>query len=633
VDFGRWGNLVMKEGEAQGLEGETLQAWAMGKRDKLFEAIVTANLDSEDPSKIAAVEGLLSQLPEGVLSQTQSQALGRLVEKKTLESNAVSWAAGGLSQGRSYQDMLEEADALAADNPELAKHYFRELDARYLAGKRAEADARSNLLQQLSEKIVGGQVLSADELQQARSQGILFDLEKLQNDVEQERDRTTKEGQKFFAIYDNNIKDLLDTFRSGAHVFEVGRREGLSFADARSLAGQYNRYSQSTAAGQRNSGKSSSSRVEFDVLDTDEDQVIETRLFELDSLTAARHNVAKYRDRVKRPYQSDTTGYNYAIRMMVNRFKIDTISIANDLLAQEKEGAVIDRNQILQKAAELAYKRGFLDDEKRQNKYTMEYQYRPEVPEDLAPYMVQAREDLQEALRAKTVAQSLVLEPQVSGLPGSLVTRPESLEQLALSQIFDPQAARALTQADIQASSAFAQRTISDYDVQARAEVLRNEKQEADRKRETAERDAARRGIAQQMLSLNPAKLKAVLEGSEIVEGRNIFGQKTYTKTPQIFGPQWDYGPGFEWRKTSFLALPEVRALKEKWQSSVAVDEDFEEQWETFALQFMPLRKNDMDYMPKEVRDRLNNLPRATDAGYLTRFQALERAYAVRGDN
>ena len=30
VDFGRWGNLVMKEGEARGLEGETLQAWAMG---------------------------------------------------------------------------------------------------------------------------------------------------------------------------------------------------------------------------------------------------------------------------------------------------------------------------------------------------------------------------------------------------------------------------------------------------------------------------------------------------------------------------------------------------------------------------------------------------------------------------
>lgn len=616
VDFGRWGNLVMKEGEARGLEGKTLQAWAMGKRDKLFEAIVTASLDSEDPSKIAAVEGLLSQLPEGFLSQTQSQALSDLVQKKSAQFNAFAWASQAFQSKKTYQEAYQEIDELAATDPRTAKARSEALDSRYNAGRKAELEARADLRQRLEDKIYNRDPLTSEEIQQARRQGIAFDLEKFQNNVETERDQTTPSGKSVYASLLNNIPALMD-IGNGAQVFAYARSKGMSYADATYLAGQRNRYDEDASTGRRSSGKSKSSRVDFDVFDTDEDQVVETALFHLDGKNAKDKSLVPYRRRVSSPYGGNQTEANYALRMMVNKFKIDVMDVANSILAQVPDNETVNRNEILQQAAKVVYERGWSNEDHTVNRYTTEYAYLPDVPDDVRALMPQAREDLRKQQRNEAVQRALAGDPAMIRSGGMMIQQ-QFLEQAAAANIFDPTMARALSGAMRQASSVEATSTISEADVQARAQVMLKQDKESQRLQSEEERQAAHRDIARVLLDLKVSEIKS-----------------TYTST-DIFGREVERGYGqnepanARQRMRNFLALSSVRALRDQW-ANTALDEDWEEEFKAFALQFYPGPKRDEKFFPAQTKVLLKNLPRSSDAPgeTLSRFDALKQRYSI----
>ena len=623
VDFGRWGNLVMKEGEAQGLEGETLQAWAMGKRDKLFEAIVTANLDSEDPSKIAAVESLLSQLPEGVLSQTQSQALADLVEKKSAQSNAFAWAALTFQSKKSYQEALQEIDELAATDPKTAKARLQALDSRYAAGRKAELEARADLRQRLENKIYNREPLTSEEIQQARRQGISFDLEKFQNDVETERDQTTPSGKAVYASLLNNIPALMD-IGNGAQVFAYARSKGMSYADATTLAGQRNRYDEDASTGRRSSGKSKSSRVEFDVFDTDEDQVVETALFHLDGKNAKDKGIVPYRKRVSAPYANNQTEANYALRMMVNRFKIDVMDVANSILAQVPDNEKVNRNEILQQAAKVVYERGWNNEEHTVNRYTTEYAYLPDVPDDVLALIPQAREDLREQQRNEAVQRALAGDPAMLR-SGGMIIQQQFLEQAAVANIFDPVMARALSGAMRQASLVEATSTISEADVQARAQVILQQNRERERLQSEEVRQAAHRDIARSLLELEETELKATYLATDIL-GREVERGLGRDETAKA-----------NLRISKFLGLPALKPLREQW-AKTALNENWEEEFNAFALQFYPGPSRDEKFFPAQTKAmlrRMQGMPRSTDVPgrQLSRFDILRDFYRLGGAN
>lgn len=616
VDFSRFNNLVAEEGRAKGLDGEALQVFAMGKRDELFQSIVTASLDSEDPARIQGVEALMAALPEGVISQTQSQALANLVQDKSAEANAFAWASQSLQNKKTYQEALQEIDELSATNPRLAKARLRALETRFNAGKKAELEARADLQQTLSNKIYQGQPLTAAEKEQARIHGISFDLEKLQNDVESERDRTTPSGKAIYASLYNNIPALAN-IGNGAQVFAFARSKGMSYADATTLAGQRNRYAEDTPTGRRSSGKSKSSRVEFDVFDTDEDQVVETALFHLDGKNAKDKGLVPYRKRVSAPYASNQTEANYALRMMVNRFKIDVMDVANSILAQVPDNETVNRNEILQQAAKVVYERGWSNDEHTVNRYTTEYAYLPDVPDDVGALMPQAREDLREQQRNEAVQRALAGDPAMLQA-GGMIIQQQMLEQAAMANIFDPTMARALSSAMRQASLVEATSTISDADVQARAQVMLEQDQERQRLQDEAVRQAAHRDIARSLLELEGTELKATYLGTDIL-GREVERGVGRDETAKA-----------NLRISKFLGLPALQPLRDQW-AETALDENWEEEFNAFALQFYPGPRRDEKFFPAQTKALLKSLPRSSDVPgeTLSRFGALKQRYSI----
>ncbi len=613
VDFGQLNVLIAEEGEARGLSGDALEVFALGKRDKLFQNIVTAKLDTQDPGQIAQVKELMEALPDGIISKTQKQSLDQLVSGKTMESDAFAWASQLAERGMTYQDGLQEIYSLAKSNPKLAKQYQRELDTRFLASRRAESEQRSGVLQALSDKVVAGESLSAAEIQQARQVGVLFDLEKLQDDVENVRDRTTTSGKAVYAALLNNIPELME-IGNGAEVYAFARSKGMSHQDATMLAGQRNRYEVGEGLGRRASGKSNSSRVEFDIFDTDEDHAVDIVLFQLDAKNAAEKNQEPYRQRVARAYAGNTTESNYALRMMAGAYKMEVMNVANDLLRQLPDGEVVNRNQILQRAGEIVYERGFLDEEKKINRYTTEYRFLPDVPDDVLAKYPQARADLREQQRQQAMREVFARDPRMI----EAGVRPDQMVRLAMESLFDPQMVRSLAQANLQASAAEAQSTISEYDVQARAQVLLQQEIDQERAESAEENEKAERSIAYSLLNLKTEDLKSTYMATDVF-GRKV--ERGYTREEDRARA----------RIRHFFNLPAVQALREQWPH----DPD---EYEAFALQFYSGPARDQKYLPistKRLLERMQSIPRATDrpGEQRSRFDALRIFYKLGGSN
>ncbi len=616
VAFGQFNNLVREEGEARGLSGDALEVFALSKRDQLLQGIVTQKLDSKDPAQIMQVEGLLDSLPDGVISQTQKQSLTQLVSRKSRETDAFAWAAQSFQNDKTYQELLQQVDEMALSDPKRAKAYQQALDSRYTAGLKAKNEARSSLLQTLSDKLVGGEMLTAEETQQARASGITFDLEKLQNDIESERGQTTPSGKAVYAGLLNNIPALME-IGTGAEVFAYARSRGMSYADATNLAGQRNRYSETTTAGRRSSGKSNSSRVEFDEFDTDEDQVVETTLFHLDGKHAKEKGIRPYRKRVSNTYGSDLQERNYALRMMVDRYKVDVMKVANAMLAQIPEGETIDRNEMLQRAAATVYKRGWVDEDHRINRYTTEYQWLPDVPDDIAAKIPEAREQLRAEERNAVVQRALSGDPGMKQV-GGMIVQAEMLEQVARTNVFNPGVARALSNAMRQASAVEATSPISEADVQARAQILLRQEKQEEHRRSEAVRQSSIRDIAGVLFGTEGAQLKAVLVGTTLTGATRKTG---LGRLPASVAA--------DYRISKFLHLPAVKEARQMWQETAALDEDWETEFEAFALQFYPGPKRDEKFLPEETKKMLRNLPRSSDmpGQTLSRWDALKQRY------
>jgi len=608
----------MKEGEAQGLEGETLQAWAMGKRDKLFEAIVTANLDSEDPSKIAAVEGLLSQLPEGVLSQTQSQALDKLVQDKSMEASSFAWASGLFAEGKTYQDGVVKIDELAKTDPALAEKYLRSLNTRFEAQVKAQRARRNTMLDTLSIKVESGQPLSAQETEQARKEGILYDLQKLEREIQEGKDVTSPNGLTHFVQYDNNPSDLLDQFSSGPQVYKAARDAGCSTKDARDLAGQYNYAVERQEAAASASAAGKSKKAQFHPLSTDEATVAETALYFLDQRTVKRLGLdpnQSYRNRIKKNHRNDrndSDDANYAQRMLVNAFKQEVMTVANVLLSQVPEGETVDRNQIITEAARLVYDRGFMDDEKSVNRYTTEFADLPDVDEDVGELIPQARQDLRQAEAGEAMRQRLMADPRARNLleqAGVGVIRPQAIEDFARSMLFEPDMARALRIAKQDMPLVEATSPISEADVRARARVLNQDRIREQRIQSAEETFDVERRIAGMLLEVGPDQLKS--DDNLPWYQLGIFSGDKRVQSIR------------KWK-----SLPLVKEARKQYIKEVGNDDN----WDDFLMMFYP---GSDDAIRGEISDRTRQ--RLSDA-YATRpsveadlprsrFEALRRYF------
>jgi hypothetical protein len=293
------------------------------------------------------------------------------------------------------------------------------------------------------------------------------------------------------------------------------------------------------------------------------------------------------------------------------------MDVANSILAQVPDNEKVNRNEILQQAAKVVYERGWNNEDHTVNRYTTEYAYLPDVPDDVLALIPQAREDLREQQRNEAVQRALAGDPSMIR-PGGLIIQQQFLEQAAVANIFDPAMARALSGAMRQASLVEATSTISEADVQARAQVILQQNRERERLQSEEVRQAAHRDIARSLLELEETELKATYLATDIL-GREVERGLGRDETAKA-----------NLRISKFLGLPALKPLREQW-AQTALDEDWEEEFNEFALQFYPGPKRDEKFFPAQTKALLNSLPRSSDAPgeTLSRFDALKQRYRI----
>jgi hypothetical protein len=631
IAFARFNNLVSQEADALGLEGDARTVFELSKRDKLFQDVVTQSLDSEDPQKIATIKSLMESLPDGVISSTQKASLNELVQDKSMEANAFAWSSQHFANKKTYQEGLIEIDELAKTNPTLAEKYLRSLDTRFRANVNAQRDARNTALDELSTVVESGQPLSADQQQQAKDLGILYELQNLEQDVKNNRDITSPNGQTYFVQYDNRPLDLLDQFSSGPQVFKAARDAGCSTKDARDLAAQYNYAATQTEKASTTRASTGSRRARFNALSTDEGAIAEEALYTLDQKTIKERKLnaksQNYRARVLRNHRGNSDAGKYALRMMNTAFKREVMTVANVLLDQIPEDQTVDRNELILRAARLVYQRGFMDDEKKKNRYTTEFANLPDVEEDVGQQMEEARQDLRQAEAGEAMRQRLMADPRSASVlrqAGVGVIRPQAIEDFARNMVFDRQTSVLLTDAQrtdmvgalASAKSAMplveASSPISEADVRARARVLNQDRIREERIQSAEETFDVERRIAGQLLEVGPDELRDDSNLPWYQSG--IFSGDNRLQSIR----KWN-------------ALPLIKKAREQYIREIGNDDD----WEDFLMMFYPgsdaaIKGAISDRTRQRLNDAYRTRPSQEDAYPRSRFEAL-RLYFTEG--
>jgi hypothetical protein len=631
ADFGRFNNLVMEQGRAEGLDGEALEVFAMGKRDELFQSIVTASLDSDDPARIQGVEALMAALPDGVISQTQSQALNQLVQKKSRDSQAIQWAAQSLRDDMTYADGLDLIAQQAKGDPQMAEAMLEKWNKFSSARDKAESEERGNLMRSLSEKISRGESLSADEITQASKAGIYDELQL----VEARLDITDDYGERILNELNRSPRAIIA--RYGDDEGTVARmvddlKAHVSQEKLMMLTGQYNAWkSQEVSGGTSSQGGGRNTSLPFKAGDS---TTTDTVLFEQDAESAGPGGQTLM-DKLEKKYgEGRSSTRTHSLNLMKERFHVEVMKKANAkwLTLTEQERKTTDRTAFVQETAREVYKSGWLDQEHTRNTYTTEFRYgkpeedlgpltRPMRRNELEPYQDQALKELMEEERGRAIQR--VFDQFV---PDQFVLSRQELELRASKEILGIPGITPAMLAERDTARERAASTISPADIDARAEALRQQAEEAT-KRTTAERvTVVTNDVSRKLLSKKYQDID--LSNGQRVEGKRWFSSEPYTyKVENADGRR-------------ALWLQSLGGLQDEWMGSGTEGtwmdaEGNESTWEDLALVFYP--GNDRD-LPGYIRRKITYIRRSMASQFppgtkFTKQQALRKFFSSTGQN
>ena len=631
VDFTRFNNLVAEEGRAKGLDGEALQVFAMGKRDELFQSIVTASLDSEDPARIQGVEALMAALPEGVISQTQSQALDQLVQKKSRDSQAIQFAAKRVQDGMTFSDGLSEITEIAKNDPKLAEAMLDKWSKFKAAQDKAESEERGNLMRSLSEKISRGESLSANEITQASKAGIYDELRL----VEARLDITDAYGERISGELWRRPKAIIE--RYGDDEGTIGRmvddlKAHVSQETLRTLAGQYNAYkSQETSGGTSTQGGGRNTSLPFKAGDS---TTTDTVLFEQDAESAGPGGQTLM-DKLEKKYgEGRSSTRTHSLNLMKERFHVEVMKKANAkwLTLTEQERKTTDRTAFVQETAREVYKSGWLDQEHTRNLYTTEFRYgepgedlgpltRPMRRDELEPYQDQALKELMEEERGRAIQR-------VFGqfVPDQFVLSRQELELRASKEILGiPGITPAMLAARAPARERAAS-TISPADIDARAESLRQ-------KAEEATKLATKERVAVVTNDVTGKLLSKQYQDIDLSSGQRVTARRWLSGEPYTYKVENADGRRALW-------LQSLAGLQDEWMGSGTEGtwmdaEGNESTWEDLALVFYPGDDRDL---PGYIRRKITYIRRSVASQFppgtkFTKQQALRKFFSRTGQN
>ena len=619
IAFARFNNLVSQEADALGLEGDARTVFELSKRDKLFQDVVTQSLDSEDPNRIAGIEALMGQLPDGVISQTQKRSLDQLVQDKSRDSQAIQWAAGIMQQGSTYADGFELIAEKAKTDPKMAEAWLEQLNKFASAREKAEKEERGNLMLELSDKIQQGP-LTAEDTNRASQAGILDELRL----VESRLDITDDYGERI--LNELNRRPSAIIARYGDDEGTVARmvddlKAHVSQERLMILTGQYNAFKSGQTGGRSGSGSGSGGTGKFNPFTASHTDITDVALLEHDARANADTGKT-LEDKLLTKYgKGQSSTRTLSRKTMMDRFHIEVVKRANAKwqTLTENERAKTDETIFLQEVAEEVYKSGWVDQDHTRNIYTTEFRYgkpgeslgpleRPRRRDELEPYQDQAAKELLEEERGLAVQQVF---DQFIG-PGNLVLNRQELESRASKKILGISSDMTILDlAGLEAARARAASKISPADIDARAEALRvkalkKQGQEDGRRQSVVRRNIARSLLTQKIQSIELPRTKYAKGVTDYrgFRASGPSGQITVTSGQRIE-----------------MFLDQLTDLKAQWNGSGMDPDGFED----FALMFYPGGEDDL---PKSVRASLSNIPRSTDdpnGKYLSRFQALKQ--------
>jgi len=619
IAFARFNNLVSQEADALGLEGDARTVFELNKRDKLFQDVVTQSLDSEDPNRIAGIEALMGQLPDGVISQTQKRSLDQLVQGKSRDSQAIQWAAGIMQQGLTYADGFELIAEKAKTDPKMAEAWLEQLNKFASAREKAEKEERGNLMLELSDKIQQGP-LTAEDTNRASQAGILDELRL----VEARLDMTDDYGERI--LNELNRKPSAIIAKYGDDEGTVARmvddlKAHVSQERLMMLTGQYNAFKSEQTGGRSGSGSGSGGTGKFNPFTASHTDITDVALLQNDALANAGTGKT-LEDKLLTKYgKGQSSTRTLSRKTMMDRFHIEVVKRANAKwqTLTENERAKTDETVFLQEVAEEVYQSGWVDQDHTRNIYTTEFRYgkpgkslgaleRPRRRDELEPYQDQAAKELLEEERGRSVQR--VFDRFIG--PGNLVLNRKELEKQASKNVLGiPGGMTILDLADKEAARDRAASTISPADIDARAEALRVKELKKQGQEDGRRQSIVRRNIARSLLTqkIQSIELPRTTYAKGVTDSRGFraigpSGQITVTSGQRIE-----------------MFLDQLTDLKAQWNDSGMDPDGFED----FALMFYPGGEDDL---PKSVRASLSNIPRSTDdpnGKYLSRFQALKQ--------
>ena len=602
VQFGRLNNLFLQEARSKGMGDDQAQVFALTKRDKLFESVVTSALDSEDPDRIAGVEALMGQLPDGVMSQTQRQSLDQLVQKKSRDSQAIQWAASIMQKGSTYADAFDLIAEKAKTDPKMAEAWLEQLNKFTSAREKAEKEERGNLMLELSDKIRQGP-LTAEDTQRASKAGILDELRL----VEARLDITDDYGERILNELNRNPQGIIAKY--GDDEGTVARmvdnlKAHVSQERLMMLTGQYNAFKSEQTGGRSRSGSGKTGK--FNPFTASHTDITDVALLEHDARANADTGKT-LQDKLETKYgEGQSSTRSLSLKTMKDRFHIEVVKRANAKwqTLTENERAKTDETVFLQEVAEEVYESGWVDQEHTRNIYTTEFRYgkpgedlgpleRPMRRDELEPYQDQAAKELLEEERGRAVQQ--VFDQLI---PGNLVLNRQELESRASKNVLGIPGGMTISDvAEVDAARARAASKISPADIDARAESLRQQAEEATKRKDNERVKVVTNDVTRKLMSAQYQNID--LSDGQYIEFKRWFGS---TALREAKGP--------EGRRE--LWLQSLGGLKEEWLGS-GTDGTWlnaagrESTWEDLALAFYPGNERDL---PGDVKLNLREIRR-----------------------
>jgi hypothetical protein len=614
VDFGRWGNLVMKEGEAQGLEGETLQAWAMGKRDKLFKDIVTANLDSEDPSKIMQVEGLLDSLPDGVISQTQMQSLAKLVKDKSLDSQARQEAAAYMQDG-TLAGGLSEYFKMVKQDPQKAGVYLDQITRLARLRDQVQANERGSLRQRMEADMINSGVYKPSDLKKAEELGLLADMKDYERRYKkgQNEDITSKPGEKIFAEFLSSPSLMRDRFDTWNELYDASRGD-ISQTDMERLALLW----ASTAPPEEEPPEILGPRAIRGSKFTDQDRdLLRGLLLKFDQKIEGKGD---YLTRLQTKYggseQSTITARRAAMQAEWISAVLDKYDELINSPAWIKKHGDPSHEQALQIVAQIVWDGGWKDEAHSVNGFTTEVPELPSTPEDLAQYEQQAISEL----KMERLAKSYEGVMDIYSLPGMMVTAREFQVDLAQQLLGgSPEGVNMLVQANQQAFLQEATDPVSPAEVLARQQGLYESAQKLTISQDQRNQESAMQSAARDLLN----SLNVISAGDVSMHSGTKMDRQMYYK---LFGEDTPIGKLFrptrlrpDEKRAMFLEFhSKENGVIERLQASGMKPKEAQE----FVLMFYVGEESELDV---RTRKRLRGLPGAEGE---SRWIKLQRYFA-----